>query len=87
MLYSSVLSPESLEKTAAASSMTLQTQVAKMLDSITCTTIPREMHQWYNDILTSVQKSSKRLWGDEIKVPKCLFQFRQFISIGMKNLY
>ncbi len=40
MLYSSVLSPESLEKAAAASSMALQSQIGKMLDSITCTTVP-----------------------------------------------
>ncbi len=38
MLYSSVLSPELLEKAAAASSMALQSQIGKMLDSITCTT-------------------------------------------------
>jgi hypothetical protein len=40
MLYSSVLSPELLEKTTAASSMTLQTQAGKLLDSNTCTTTP-----------------------------------------------
>jgi hypothetical protein len=39
MLYLSVLSPELLEKAAAASSMALQSQIHKMLDSITCTTI------------------------------------------------
>jgi hypothetical protein len=61
MFNSSVLSPELLEMTAAASSMKLQTQVAKMLDSITCTTIPHEIHQWYNDILASIQHGSKIL--------------------------
>jgi hypothetical protein len=59
MLYSSVLSPELLKIAAAASSMELQTQVGKMLDSITCTTVPCEIHQWYNDILHSVQHGSK----------------------------
>ncbi len=59
MLYSSVLSPELLEKAAAASSMALQTQIGKMLDSITCVTVPCEIHQWYNDILSSVQHGSK----------------------------
>jgi hypothetical protein len=44
MVYSSVLSPELVEKTAAASSMKLQTQVAEMLGSITFTTIPPEIH-------------------------------------------
>ncbi len=54
MLYSSVLSPELLEKAAAASSMVLQTQIGKMLDSITCTTVPCDIHQWYNDLLSSI---------------------------------
>ncbi len=45
MLYSSVLSPELLEKAAAASSMALQSQISKMLDSITCTTVPCDIHQ------------------------------------------
>jgi hypothetical protein len=44
MLYSSVLLPELSAKTPAASSMKLQTQLANMLDSITCTTIPHETH-------------------------------------------
>jgi hypothetical protein len=34
MLYSSVLSPELLEKAAAASSMALQSQIGKILNSI-----------------------------------------------------
>jgi hypothetical protein len=45
MLYSSVLSPELLEKAAAASPKSLQSQIGKMLDSITCTTVPCDIHQ------------------------------------------
>jgi hypothetical protein len=45
MLYSSVLAPELLEIEAAALSMALQTQIGKMLDSITCTTVPCDIHQ------------------------------------------
>jgi hypothetical protein len=59
MLYSSVLSPELLEKAAAASSKSLQSQIGKMLDSITCTTVPCDIHQWYNNILSSVEHGSK----------------------------
>ncbi len=59
MLYSSVLSPESLEKVAAATSKSLQSQMGKMLDSITCTTVPCDIHQWYNDILSSVEHGGK----------------------------
>jgi hypothetical protein len=60
MLYPSVLSPELLEKAAAASSKSLQSQIGKMLDSITCTTVTCDIHQWYNDILSSVEQGSKR---------------------------
>jgi hypothetical protein len=60
MLYSSVLSPELIEKAAAASSMALQSQIGKMLDSITCTTVPCDIHQWYNDLLISVEHGSKQ---------------------------
>ncbi len=60
MLYSSVLSPELLEKSAAASSKSLQSQIGKMLDSITCTTVPCDIHQWYKDILSFVEHGSKR---------------------------
>ncbi len=62
MLYSSVLSPELLEIAAAASSMALQSQIGKNLDSITCTTVPVpcDIHQWYNDILPSVEHGSKQ---------------------------
>jgi hypothetical protein len=60
MLYSSVLSPELLEKVAAASSMALQSQIGKILDSTACTTVPCDIHQWYNDIFSSVEHGSKR---------------------------
>jgi hypothetical protein len=86
MMYSSVLSPELSEKAAAASSMALQTQAGKMLDSITCTTVPCEIHQWYNDdILSSVQHGSKRPQGADIEVPSASSNFDNFISIGIKK--
>jgi hypothetical protein len=59
ILYSSVLSPELLEKAAAASSMALQTQIGKILDSITCTTVPCDIHQWCNDLLSFIEHGSK----------------------------
>jgi hypothetical protein len=85
ILYSSVLSPELLEKAAAASSMAFQTQVGKMLDSITCTTIPCENHQWYNDILTSIEHGSKLPWGADIKVLNASTNFDNFTFVGMKK--
>ncbi len=88
MLYSSVLSSELLGKAAAASSMALQSQIGKMLDNITCTTVPYDIHQWYNYILSSVEHGSKRPpQGADIKVPNASSNYDDFISIGMKNPY
>ncbi len=86
MLYSSVLSPELLEKAAAASSMALQSQIGKMLDSITCTTVPCDIHQWYNDI-SSVEHGSKQTQGADIKDPNASSNYDDFISIRTKNPY
>ena len=44
MIYSSVLSSELLQKTAIAP-MKMQEQIAQMLDSITCTTLPTKIHK------------------------------------------
>jgi hypothetical protein len=49
--------------------MELQPQIGKMLDSITCTTVPCGIHQWYNDLLSSVEHGSRRPQDANIKVP------------------
>ncbi len=85
MLYSSILSPELLEKAAATSSMALQSQIDKMLDSITGTTIPCDIHQWYNDILSSVEHGSKHPQDADIKVPNASSNYDDVTSIGMKK--
>ncbi len=85
MLHSSVLSPELLEKAAATSSMTLQTQIGKILVSITFTTVPCDIHQLYTDMLSSVQHGSKCPQSADIKVPNASFNFYNFISIRMKK--
>ncbi len=85
MIYSSVLSPELLEKASAASSTALQSQIGKMLDSITCTTVPCDIHQWYNNIFSSVEHVSKHPQGADIKVPNASSNYDDFISVGMKK--
>jgi hypothetical protein len=85
MLYSSVLSPELLEKAAAATTKSLQSQIGKMLNSITCTTVPCDIHQWYNDILSSVKHVGKCPQGADIKVPDASSNYEDCISIGMKK--
>jgi hypothetical protein len=76
-----------LEKAAAASSMELQSQIGKMLDSITCTTVPCGIHQWYNHILSSVEYGSKQHQGADIKVPNASSNCDDFVSIGMKKIH
>ncbi len=84
MLYSSVLSPELLEKATAAPTK-LQTQVAKMRDSITCTTLPPDIHQWYNDTIATIQHGTKRPWAADMDVPDACFDYIYFLYIGMKK--
>ncbi len=56
-----------------------------MLDSITCTTVPCDIHQWYNDLLSSIEYGSKLPRGTDIKVPNAFSNFDDFISIRMRN--
>jgi hypothetical protein len=56
-----------------------------MLDSITCTTVPCDIHQWYNEILSSVEHGSKCPRGADIKVPNASSNYDDFVSIGMKK--
>jgi hypothetical protein len=63
-----VLSPELLEKAAAAPTK-LQTQVAEILDIITCTTLPPTINKWYNYTIATSQHGTKRPWAADIDVP------------------
>jgi hypothetical protein len=56
-----------------------------MLDSITGTTIPPKIHQWYNDILASNEHGSKRPRGANMEVPDASTNFNAFVYIGMKK--
>ena len=68
MIYSSVLSPELLQK-AAISPIKVQEQIGQMLDSITCTTLPLHIHKWYNDIISSIKLGEKCPQAADIGVP------------------
>jgi hypothetical protein len=81
MLYLSVLSPELLED-AAAAPMTLRTQVAEMLDSITCTTLPPNIHQWYNDTIATIQHGTKRPRAEDMEVPDASSEYIVFCTLG-----
>jgi hypothetical protein len=49
-------------------------------------TVPCDIHQWYNDILSSVEHGSKQPRGADIKVPNASSNYEDFISIGMKKI-
>jgi hypothetical protein len=79
-----VLSPELLEKAAAAPTK-LQTQVAEMLDSITCTTVPPDIHQCYNDTIATIQQGIKCPWAADMDVPDASSDYIVFLHIRMKK--
>jgi hypothetical protein len=83
MLYLSLLSPKLLEKVVPAPT-TLQTQVAEMLDSITCTTLPPDIHQWYNSTIATIQHGTKPLRAADMDVPDASSDYF-FLYIGMKK--
>jgi len=84
MIYSSVLSPELLQKTAIAP-MKMQEQIAQMLDSITCTTLPTKIHKWYNDIISLIKPGEKRPRAADIKVPDALSCYTDVLHSVMKK--
>jgi hypothetical protein len=81
MIYLSVLSPELLVKVSAALTK-LQTQVAEMLDSITCTTLPPNIHQWYNNTIATIQQGTKRPWAADMDVPDASSDYNVFCTLG-----
>ncbi len=84
MIYSSILSPELLQK-AAISPIKVQEQIAQMLDSRTCTTLPFDIHKWYNDIISSIKPGEKRPRAADIGVPDASLYYTDFVDIAMKK--
>ncbi len=70
---------------AAVAPVNVQTQIGQMLDSITCTTIPPEVHQWCNDTIVSVAQGIQRPQAVEMEVPDASVDYATFIFIGMKK--
>jgi len=79
MIYSNVLSPELLQKTAIAP-MKMQEQIAQMLDSITCTSLPTEIHKWYNNNVSSNKPGKKCPRAADIKVPDAHSCYTDFFA-------
>jgi hypothetical protein len=81
LFYSSMLSPKLLEKAAAVPTK-LQTQAAEMLDSITCTTLPPDIHQWYNDTIATIQQGTKHPQAADMDVPDASSDYIVFCTLG-----
>jgi hypothetical protein len=81
MLYLSVLSPELLEKAAAALTK-LQTQVAEMLDTIACTTLPPDIHQWFNNTIATIQHGTKCSRAADMDVSDASSDYFVFCTLG-----
>jgi hypothetical protein len=56
-----------------------------MLDSITCTTLPPNIHQWYNDTIATIQHGTKRPWAADLDAPDASSDYIVFLHIGMKK--
>jgi hypothetical protein len=79
-----MLSLELLEKAAAAPAKLL-TQVAEMLDSITCTKLSPNLRQWYNDTIANNQQGTKCPRAADMDVPDASSAYIVFLHIGMKK--
>jgi hypothetical protein len=84
LIYSSVLSPELLQKSAIAP-IKVQEQIAQMLDSITYTTLPPDIYKWYNIIIISIKPGEKRPQAADIGVPDSSLYYTDFVDIAMKK--
>ncbi len=84
MIYSSVLSPELLQK-SAISPIKVQEQIAQMLNSITCTTLPLDIHKWYNDIISSIKPGEKHPRAADIGVPDASLYYTEFVDIAIEK--
>ncbi len=69
----------------AAAPTKLQTQVAEMLDSITCTTLPPDIHQRYNYTISINQHGTKRPRAADMDVPDASSDYIVFLYIGIKK--
>ncbi len=84
LCYTQACCLQLLEK-AAAAPMKLQTQVAEMLDSITCTTLPPDIHQWYNNTIATIQQGLKCPRAADMDVPDASSDYIVFLHIGIKK--
>jgi hypothetical protein len=84
MIYSSLLSLELLQK-AATAPIKVQEKTALMLNSITCTTLPPDIHKWYNDIVSSIELGEKHPRAADIGVPDASLYYMDFLDIAMKK--
>ncbi len=70
---------------AAISPIRVQEQIAQMLDSITCTTLPPAIHKWYNDIISLIKPGEKHPRAADIGVPDTSLYYTDFVDIAMKK--
>jgi hypothetical protein len=51
-----------------------------MLDSITCTTLPPDIHQWYNDTIATIQQGTKCPRAVDMDVPDAFSDYIAFFA-------
>ena len=70
---------------AAIAPVKVQEQIAQMLDSITCTTLPPKIQKWYNDTVSLIKPGEKRPQAADIGVPHASLYYTDFLDIAMKK--
>ena len=81
--YASVLSPELLTRLAAAPEE-LQREVARVLDSISCTHLPPGVRKWYNDV-QGQDTAEARPRAADLPVPDAASDYGAFIDVLHKK--
>ena len=82
-LYASVLTPHLLTRLASAPSY-VKDWVSQMLDSIICTRVPKESHDWLKQV-TVPHEDCKRLRDSDLIVPGAKDTFKEFLDIAKKK--
>jgi hypothetical protein len=72
-------------KKAAIAPIKVQEKIAQMQDSITCTTLPPEIHKLYSDIVSLIEPGKKRPQAADIGVPDASLDYTDFFDIAMKK--
>ena len=83
-LYASVLTPHLLTRLVCAPPY-IRDWVSQMLDSIICTRVPKDSHDWLKGVRVCCDDFSKRVRASDLIVPAAKDKFQEFLDIARKK--